>query len=363
MPTLYLSTVGTSVLTNRPGVDRGVAFRHANAPTRADAGPDGDAIAGWLGEARTALLDADLPAVRKASAELNALVALGDGEAPAMPDQHLLVPTDTWMGRETAAIVAEWLGAHGASVAVFDTKGLRGDRLASFQTSLPPLVKELLETLRGYQRAGHRIVFNLTGGFKSLNGFLAALAPHYADETVYLFETSAELLRIPHVPVRLALGETVAEHLIPFRRLARCLPVSDAEARALPALLTFEAAPGQWMLSEWGEVVWDQEHRALYEKKLWPTPSDRIVYGDRFAASVNPLSPQKTYAVNERLDDLAVYLETGHSVKRLDLKKLKGTPKPGLTHELDAWADGGAKRIYGTLDGGVFTADHLGDHL
>lgn len=363
MPTLYLSTVGTSVLTNHPSVDRKVAFRHANAPALSDAGDDASTLVAWLDEARSVLVAADLAGVRKASAELNSLLALGDGSVPMMPDQHLLLPSDTWMGRETAAIVADWLRANGASVTVFDTKGLRGDRLASFQASLPLLVKELIETLRTYRRSGYRIVFNLTGGFKSFNGFLASLAPHYADETVYLFESSAEPLRIPHLPVRLALGDAVEEHLPTLRRMARGLPVSDAEARALPPLLTFEAAPGLWMLSEWGEVVWDQEHRALYEQKLRAAPSGQIVYGDRFAASVNPVSPQRTYAVNERLDDLAVFLETGQTVKRLDLKKLRGSPKPGLTHELDAWADGGAKRIYGTLRDGVFTADHLGDHL
>ena len=361
--TLYVSTVGTSVLTNRPGVDRALAFRHANDATRADVGADADALDAWLDEARTALFASDMPAVRRASAELNSLLALGDGAVPAAPDQHLLLPTDTWLGRETAALVADWLRAHGASVALAENTGLRGDRLASFQGSLPPLVRALIETLRGYRRAGHRIVFNLTGGFKSFNGFLASLAPHYADETVYLFESSPELLRIPHLPVRLALGDAVEQHLPVLRRLAAGLHVSDAAARAVPPLLTFEAAPGAWMLSEWGEVVWDQEHGPLYERRVWPSPSPKVVLTDRFFASTSVLSPRKTRWINERMDDLATALETGQAVKRLDLKKLRGTPKPGLTHEIDAWADGGARRIYGTLDGGVFTADHLGDHL
>jgi hypothetical protein len=35
----------------------------------------------------------------------------------------------------------------------------------------------------------------------------------------------------------------------------------------------------------------------------------------------------------------------------------------GSTHEIDAWHDGGAKRIFGHYEGGVFVLDRLDEAL
>ena len=58
------------------------------------------------------------------------------------------------------------------------------------------------------------------------------------------------------------------------------------------------------------------------------------------------------------LDDLARYLETGQDQRSFDFKPLKGVPLPP-THEMDAWADQDAKRIFGHYEGQVFVLDRL----
>lgn len=65
--------------------------------------------------------------------------------------------------------------------------------------------------------------------------------------------------------------------------------------------------------------------------------------------------------MNDKLDKLAVYLESDQTkpLKSLDLKPLKGNPKPPSTHEFDAWADRDAKRVYCHFEGETLILDRL----
>ncbi|MBK8043622.1 MAG: hypothetical protein IPK21_13770 [Haliscomenobacter sp.] len=71
-------------------------------------------------------------------------------------------------------------------------------------------IKDLLkwcdETLPGYRTAGYEIIFNLTGGFKSLQGYLNTIGMFYADRIVYIFESGQEVIAIPKLPVKLEMG-------------------------------------------------------------------------------------------------------------------------------------------------------------
>ena len=49
----------------------------------------------------------------------------------------------------------------------------------------------------GYRQSHYRVVFNLVGGFKSLQGYMNTLGMFYADEIIYIFEApTADLIRI-----------------------------------------------------------------------------------------------------------------------------------------------------------------------
>lgn len=80
---------------------------------------------------------------------------------------------------------------------------------------------------------------------------------------------------------------------------------------------------------------------------------------------VEGLAPDRLRHVNERLDQLARRLEEGeiYNPDSLDFKPLRGGPHKGSTHECDAWADEGAKRLFGHFEGGCYVLDRLDKKL
>ena len=158
--------------------------------------------------------------VCKMSAELNAIIKLyGSNYAGSEQHFHQLLCTDTWLGETTASIVANWLRSKKFIVDIKRQSDLQTAELMPFQSALSDIVKWAGETLIGYREEGYKIVFNLTGGFKSVQGFLQTLGMFYADEIVYIFEASKELLRIPRIPVEMKVDEAMSKHLSAIRKL------------------------------------------------------------------------------------------------------------------------------------------------
>jgi hypothetical protein len=261
-------------------------------------------------------------------------------------------------GEATATSVAGWLRKTGFTVDIRRQPDLRTDDLQAFQAALSDLVQWCEETVSGYAKNHYRIIFNLTGGFKSVQGFLQTLAMFYADEAVYIFETGKELLRIPRLPVTMSAEKEVRKHLQTFRRLAQGLPVADVADISETLLLKID---GEAALSAWGVLVWEQTKRSLYVEELHPSPSSKLVFGPQFKRSLENLAPDRLRHVNERLDQLARRLEEGaiYNPCSLDFKALQGSGYKGSTHECDAYADEDAKRLFGHFEGGSYVLDRL----
>lgn len=360
-PYFVLSPCGTSVLTNcASDGERAVIDRHANARNEQDISPEDLAVLqNLIRRTQSELRKADEQRMTHLSAELNALFKLYRGQFDkAGKDQHWLLCTDTWLGKQTGELIKEALEGRGlSSVQRYQPKDMQTKELFTFQSALSDLVKWCEETIEPC-REHYYVVFNLTGGFKSIQGFLQTLATFYADEAIYVFQSGEELLRLPRLPIKLDADDEVRRHLHVFRRLANGLSRDErCRVDTIPEtlLLCFDDNVG---LSPWGDLVWERTHKDIYREKLWPSPSEKIVYGERFAASVEGLSPDRMEHVNTRLDDLAVCLELEIPRDRLDLKPLKGKGN-NYTHECDAWADQDAKRMYGRLERGVFTLEVL----
>lgn len=349
-----LSPCGTNVLSNDISPElRSLIFQYANA-TSPEAVPKDDraCITEHIAARRGALLAADIPTTAKLSAELNALTkCYGDEVRPIpgqRPDIHCLLCTDTWLGKEAALLVEAWLKARGFTVFVKDDiRDLRTDSLSGFQTAMADLTLWCAQELPGYRQNGYRILFNLTGGFKSIQGFLQTLAMFYADESFYIFETSPELLRLPRLPIRLDLEQHVRDHLAIFRNLFlhRQLPTVECSGIVETLLLTLD---DNSTLSAWGQLVWNETSKNLYQTNIFPPPIAQIEFGSKFLTSTRDLSGERKAIINERIDDLARYLLSNRQqpISRLDFKALEGNPRPPATHEIDAWADGSAKRIF-----------------
>ena len=365
MPLFVLSPCGTSLLTKLATIDeRKLTSQYANVKKIEDL-PEADRkiLESLKERVKKEILLADIHRAMELSAELNGIIKLYKGQIQdCTRDQHFLLSTDTWLGGVTADLVKTWLETHEINAIPLTIKGLQTENLFDFQYALSEIVQWCEETILGYKRAEYHIVFNLTGGFKSVQGFLQALAMFYADESIYVFESSRDLLRIPRLPIEINAKQIVSENLVLFRRLFKELKIK--EVSNIPEILITNYQ-GMFDFSPWGQIVWNQSKNEIYAQGLHPSPSDLIRYEKQFIDSVKGLSGDRYLCVNQCIDKLAKYLETNphENPTSLDFKMLKHNPYPPSTHEMDAWSDLDAKRIFSHFEGSICVLDRLGNAL
>jgi len=360
-----LSPCGTSLLTNQADKDeRGLIFKYANKKNRDEiVENDRNKLENLIVKVSDSLKTTDNENAMKMSAELNGIIKIYNGKITNGGDFHFLLSTDTWLGEETAKLVKSWLEHHnGLIVIIHRQTDLQTADISAFQLSLSDLIKKLSEEIPEYSRQGYKIIFNLTGGFKSVQGFLQSIANFYADEAVYIFETSSELLRIPKLPVRMDVLAVVKEKIIVFRQLSLGINIEGNSLATIPETLLFKI-DNQIVLSPWGEIIWEQSKAELYKKSLLPPPIDKIKYADKFKEDVRSLEEERILIVNKRIDQLVKYLQERINLKSLDFKQIKGDLMLPSTHEIDAWSDRDAKRIFGHYEGNIFIIDKLNKGL
>jgi putative CRISPR-associated protein (TIGR02619 family) len=353
---LLVSTCGTSLLTNGASDDdRRWLTQIAN-----EVDVDSARLTSIVDERRTRLKAADEPTRRKRSAELNGIGAVLDRCKPKQLF-HLLVHTDTALRKATADLVQEALGNQTSLVSA---GGLRTNDLASFRAALADLTRELDALVQSYRAQGWFVVFNLTGGFKSLNGYLQTLAMISADRCVFLFEGAPELMEIPRLPVRLAELEELREHAMVFRRLAVGYAIKVDAAKGAPDSLLMEV-DGEVTTSILGDVAWARHRATLFAEKLQPPLSNKVRVADAVQKVFAGLEAAQKVQVNEAFDEFSAYVDHDRTLpKSRTFKRLQGDPVPGSTHELDAWSDGATGRLFGHYDaGGAFVFDRLAGHL
>ena len=360
-----LSPCGTSLLTNqaRDNEERKLVFKHANEKSP-DAIPADERIAleNLLRRAGASLRAADLQNAARMSAEINGIIKLYEGRITDSPDYHFLLATDTWLGEQAARLVEQWLKTVNSRFMVILQRqnDLQTRDIMLFQSALSDLIRLLSEEIPRYRDSGYHIVFNLTGGFKSVQGFLQSIANFYADETIYIFESATELMRIPRLPVRMDAEGIIEANLTAFRNLVNGQSVTLPPGIPETLLMTVE---GETTLSPWGELVWQTCRMALYRRCLWPSPDPgRIRYTLAFERDTGELQADKLEALNTRIDQLQGFLSgVNPNVKNLDFKKLNGKVQ-GSTHQVDAWAQRGAWRILGHFEEATFVLDRLLPH-
>lgn len=365
-PCYILSLCGISLITNTVQSlgSKLRVFDYANEKRR-PAGEVGDEFDRILEDAKKRLLAAPPHDAATLSAELNALVKFYKGNLKRPQDYHLLLCTDTWLGEQAAQLIGEWLKTQGfVNVEVRRQTDLQTQEVNSFQLALSELARYCDQDVSNFYKKGYHIVFNLTGGFKSVQGFLQILATLYADESIYVFESGNSLLRIPRLPIEMRIDEKLVENLTAIRRLTANLPVDPEALQQIPEtlLMTIDETV---TTSLWFDLIWERSKKKLFSKQLYPSPSTLLQYGQNFESSLRRLPPDRLYLINEKITELARYLEThgNYNPPSLDFKELKGNPCPPSTHECDAWADQDAKRLFGHYEGKTFILDKLGDAL
>lgn len=360
MPSFILSPCGTSLLTNEATDDqRRVISRIANRKLRQITVANKIYLSVLLEKVKSKLKTVSPKEAAQKSAEINAIARFYDFQfSNHTRDHHVLLTTDTWLGEVTGDLVKGWLKNLGFSVEVIKQTDLQTADLNLYKWALADLVRWCGETIPEYKDAGYHIVFNLTGGFKSVQGFLQTLAMLYADEAVYVFESQTELFRLPRLPLKLDPDETIKKHFALFRKIDLGLP--EQIPPDLPELF-FLKLDESIVLSDYGQILFQQIKKNLYEQKVHHPVYDKVKFTDSFLRSVSGLEAKRKRIINERIEDLTKYLLSGRTQKinRLDFKALQGNPKPPSTHEIDAWADQDAIRIFGHFEDDIFVIDIL----
>ena len=362
---LLLSPVGTSLLSNQAGSQRSLLFQHANASEAATPAEAKELILACETRARQQLAEADIPTLRKASAELNGIIGVYDGELPTQStDTHWLIATDTYQGQVAANLLRERLQQHFPNTQVYTPPGLSTADRDVFLSGIKELLKWCDEVLKPYQAAKEPIIFNLTGGFKSLQGSLNTIGMFYADRIVYIFETMEELITIPKLPIRLE-TDLFAQHAALFLQLSWAEDwLTYEQVSALPELM-LDRIDDRCALSTWGTLAWNNAKQEVLASHLIELP--RIAYEERFKKDFRKETQTQTKVdLQETIAQVSCVLQAHDG----DITSLKGGRSGGILYgnlsgkhkHLGHFRLGQGPRVSCEYTGGVLRLRHFGSH-
>ena len=365
---LLITTCGTSLLSNNLNADRKEINRLANAGESSISLDDKQYLDKILESQREVLFGNNFQKAKELSAELNVIIAFSSGKlpTPCKEDQNILIHTQTYQGKIVAGLLNEYLRSKGCLSYTKEIEELNTKSLTDFKNGISSLISWCHEVLPEYKKAGFRIVFNINGGFKSLQGFMQTLGMFYADELLYIFEGSNQLLRIPRLPVEMESSVEIAvkDNLEVFRKLGiRGTTMPKVAVETMPESFLYEI-DGEVELSNWGQLVWERYRKKIYGENLLP-PLGYVGFSRSGMKDKDDLDKAFFVTYNERMDDLFQYFQSGKKlcVKRLDYKQLKGNPCPPSTHECDLSSNRGAWRIFGHEESNTFMVDRIGPGL
>jgi hypothetical protein len=127
------------------------------------------------------------------------------------------------------------------------------------------------ENLPGYIENNYSVYFNLTGGFKSLLGYLTPIGMFYADSIFYIFETG-ELIEIPKLPITID-DSLFASRAKEFLLMNANYFLSKDEVSKIPLTLLEPVDENHFGLSVWGELMWSQSKKTILAKELISLPT------------------------------------------------------------------------------------------
>ena len=209
-----------------------------------------------------------ISSIRRASAELNGIYGLyREVLSQGDRDIHYLIATDTAQGQATAEIVQDFLRSRGIQqTAIYTPSNLSTKSSADFSSGIDDLIVWLRREVAPL-RSSYHVCFNLVGSFKSLQGYMNTIGMFYADEIIYIFEgKDSSLISIPRLPI------TVDQDLLKPHAVA--LAMMDAGAglpmkavNGIPETL-LGTVDGQFVLSTWGKLLWDEARQKLLSQEL-----------------------------------------------------------------------------------------------
>jgi putative CRISPR-associated protein (TIGR02619 family) len=370
-----VSTCGTSILTNferRAGPGAGFKVNEmSNAKKKELSKEELEYIDGLLSNLLEEASQWDIGRAKLESAELNALLVYYDNRLDAAKgDTHYFVYSDTYVGKVCAEIETTWWKKHAPSGTVAKPiGGLNTANYWSFREAMCELAAWCHSEISPMRNPPHdSVVFNLTGGFKGVQGFMQALGMLYADEMFYLFQGADELMRIPRLPFDIdeSARKEIEAHFDVYRRLSiGGVTVTPGEIADIPESMVFTDGTNGYALSAWGEIFWNKFKRSLYEKQFYDSPLPGISLTSSFCRDIKSFDKDNhaKYSINERMDDLAKYILSNrqNNPDRLSVHRYHTAGENEW--ECYAWSDGGAYRIlFHFTEDNQITLDQLIPH-
>ena len=277
--TAIVSTVGTSVLTDRSGEMTNLLRETANHRTNEYSYEDLKSVKNHIENKKIAMMAMDPIGVRRNSAELNGILGL---EADGSHLEHFLLCTDTFQGAESAKIVESRLRQDGSrSTNIQKLEGLTTKNREDFSRGIDSLLNWCDLTLPELKRQGFHIVFNLVGGFKSMNAYAQTIGMVYADEITYIFEgASSELIRIPKLPISFDTKALERNASAVIRMAVGNETLSKHEVADLPEAYLEIHSEELVALSAWGKLAWNRVKDSVLVINLLELPG--IDFTDSF---------------------------------------------------------------------------------
>ncbi|MEB3282483.1 MAG: putative CRISPR-associated protein [Lyngbya sp.] len=383
MPQLIISTVGTSLLTNQidpdihPSSWLGRLNEAANYTVEEmEYYPDVQNILETLKQrVEDKLYDEDTEddEIREISAELNGIYGIYEHTEKSQQDQHWLITTDTAQGEIAANIVQKFLESKGMAVQVYDPDNLSTRSTEKFQDGIDQLLKWADETLREYKYNGYyKIRFNLVGGFKALQGYLNTIGMFYADEIIYIFEGSSELVKIPRLPIEIK--KSVIKP-VQFALMATEVGiwVKRSELEGVePADTLLFIVDDEATLTNWGRLTWNNcKEDFLTTEKLLEFP--KIKYEQSFSKDYqkNATDANKKLDLHEVIAEVSASMikyngDTTRFDRRLNFSRYEGKKKCEggiLKNQIDHfYIKNTGRRVSCILDKGQLYLRHYGEH-
>lgn len=293
MRRLVISTVGTSLLTNAVNEDKDpkkwisdltktANWTQEKIESSSDYAYVFSKIIKPLQErVEENLDDSNIIEIREMSAELNGIYGLYDEKIEeGRYDTHILITTDTAQGKATSQLLESFLRSKG----IENTFPLIQPELSIssttvFTEAMAKLIPDMLEMLKKYKDDKYQICFNLVGGFKALQGYFNTIGMFYADEIIYVFEGSHEVVKIPKLPIAIDI-EKVEKYKVQLAMMeVGAIPSYWEEAKEVPQEWRI-VVDKEMILSTWGQLVWDRCKEELLSQNLLIFP--KINYADSF---------------------------------------------------------------------------------
>ena len=294
---LILSTVGTSLLTNATTDAERKLLNSSSNLTELEASDELKQLVQSIKTKISHIINGnDVVLLKKASAELNGLISFYGGIIPETRDAHILIGTDTFLGRTTVAILEEFLRNRNITVSYFIPEGFSTKERKTFLKG----VKDLLRWFDNpdgefsqYEKQNIPVIFNLTGSFKSLQGYLNTLGMFYADKLIYIFETGNELIEIPRLPVKID-DSIFRKYSSEFALMAADLIFNKNQISDVPETMLEEMGQGKVVLSYWGELAWNKVKKEILSEKLLNLPM--LDYSESFKKEFDSIAD-----INEKI--------------------------------------------------------------